>query len=61
METKKNIYLPSFCRYLYKTVWNYLQDAEHQKQFEEWYLEKYGKPYQWKRGYPFPETEKERN
>ena len=37
-----------------------LSDEEVEQEIERWYLEKYGKPYQWKRGYPYQETEKER-
>jgi hypothetical protein len=41
--------LNSFCRNLRRTVRCYLDDPEHRQEFEDWYLRKYGKPYQWKK------------
>lgn len=29
-------------------VREYFKDQEHRKEFERWYLKKYGKPYVWK-------------
>lgn len=40
----------SFSRELRRRVRNYLNDREHREEFETWYLQKYGKPYQWKKG-----------
>lgn len=39
---------PSFCAILMKKVEDYFRDAEHRKQFEEWYRKKYGKDYEWR-------------
>ena len=33
---------------LAQEVREYFKDPEHRKEFERWYLEKYGKPYEWK-------------
>ena len=33
---------------LLREVKEYFQDLDHRKQFEEWYLKKYGEPYDWK-------------
>ena len=41
--------LNSFCRMLRRTVRRYLDDKKHRKDFEKWYLDKYGKPYKWKK------------
>lgn len=41
----------SFCRDLRRRVRRYLDTPAHRREFEEWYLQKYGKPYQWKKGY----------
>lgn len=30
-------------------VSKYFQDPQHRKEFEAWYLERYGKPYKWTR------------
>lgn len=35
-----------FCTILAKKVEAYFQDKEHQKEFEEWYLKKYGKRFE---------------
>lgn len=48
MDTEKR--LNSFCRNLRRTVRRYLDNPDHRREFEEWYLQKYGKPYQWKKG-----------
>ncbi len=40
----------SFCRELRRRVRRYYADRGHRREFEEWYLQKYGKPYQWKKG-----------
>ncbi len=37
-------------RLVAKTVTKYFSDESHRKEFEEWYFQKYGKPYQWKKG-----------
>ncbi|MCD8189506.1 MAG: hypothetical protein LUD78_04685 [Clostridiales bacterium] len=37
------------CSILAKKVKEYYRDPEHQRQFEEWYQQKYGKPYEGKR------------
>ena len=42
--------LNSFCWDLQNRVRDYLRDPEHRREFEEWYLQQYGKPYQWKTG-----------
>lgn len=39
----------SFCRELMRKVRQYYSNGEHRKEFEEWYLQKYGKPYEWKK------------
>lgn len=36
---------------LKKVVCDYLQEPKHRKDFEEWYLKEYGKPYEWKKAY----------
>ena len=41
-------------RLLAKTVFRYLNDEEHRREFEEWYLKKYGMKYQWKFGGAIP-------
>lgn len=41
--------LNRFCRMLRRTVRRYLDDKKHRKEFEKWYLDKYGKPYEWKK------------
>jgi hypothetical protein len=46
-----------FCRELGWIVFNYMQDKEHQKEFEKWYLKEYGEPYVWK---TLADKEKER-
>ena len=33
---------------LAQEVREYFKDPEHRKEFERWYLKKYGKPYKWK-------------
>lgn len=33
---------------LAQEVREYFKDPEHRKEFERWYLEKYGLPYEWK-------------
>lgn len=38
-----------FCRSLAECVKNYLRDPVHRKEFEDWYFEKHGKPYVWKK------------
>lgn len=40
----------SMSRLLVSMVSQYLKDKEHRREFESWYLRKYGKPYQWKKG-----------
>ena len=40
--------LKQFCRALYITVQEYFKSPENRKAFEEYYLQKYGKPYVWK-------------
>lgn len=40
----------SFSRELRRRVRDYLNDREHKEEFENWYLQKYGKAYQWKKG-----------
>lgn len=47
---RANKQMNSFCRELRRRVRKYLDDGKHRKEFEEWYLEKYGKPYQWRKG-----------
>ena len=47
MNSEKRI--NSFCRELRRRVHRYLLDKEHREEFEEWYLGKYGKPYEWKK------------
>lgn len=32
------------------TVAKYLEREEHRREFEDWYLDKYGSSYQWKKG-----------
>lgn len=45
----------SFSRELARRVRRYLDIKEHREEFEEWYLKKYGKPYQWKKLSEMPE------
>lgn len=33
---------------LAQEVREYFKDPEHRKEFEQWYLKKYGLPYEWK-------------
>lgn len=35
-------------RILARTVTDYLKDAQHRREFEEWYRQKYGKEYEWR-------------
>ena len=45
----------TFARALVRTVRAYYRDPAHRAEFEAWYLERYGKPYQWnKKGGPAP-------
>lgn len=37
--------LSALCATLNRKVADYFRDPKHQKEFEEWYLRKYGKPY----------------
>lgn len=37
------------CSLLGGIVADYFRDADHRAAFESWYLERYGKPYQWKK------------
>lgn len=39
--------MDSFCRELVRRVRRYYNDKEHRREFEEWYLQNYGKPYEW--------------
>lgn len=39
----------SLSRMLVGIVSEYLRDEAHRKDFEAWYEDKYGKPYEWKR------------
>lgn len=47
MDTEKR--MNSFARELRRRVRRYLDDREHRREFEEWFLRKYGKQYQWKK------------
>lgn len=38
----------AFALLLAQGVREYFKDPEHRKEFERWYLKKYGKPYVWK-------------
>ena len=38
----------AFALLLAQEVREYFKDPEHRKEFERWYLKKYGKPYEWK-------------
>lgn len=38
----------AFALLLAQEVREYFKDPEHRKDFEQWYLKKYGKPYVWK-------------
>ena len=38
----------AFALLLAQEVREYFKDPEHRKEFERWYLKKYGKPYVWK-------------
>lgn len=40
-----NLELISLCSLLNEKVSDYFRDPKHQKEFEEWYIRKYGKPY----------------
>lgn len=37
----------AFASLLARSVREFFQDERHRKEFEEWYLKKYGKPYVW--------------
>ena len=37
----------AFASLLARSVREFFQDEQHRKEFEEWYLKKYGKPYVW--------------
>ncbi len=38
----------AFASLLTRSVREFFQDEQHRKEFEEWYLKKYGKSYEWK-------------
>lgn len=40
-----------FARYIARAVQDYFKDDEHKREFEEYYLEKYGREYHWKKVY----------
>lgn len=40
--------LTELSRDICRIIADYLRDESHKKEFEEWYLKKYGKPYAWK-------------
>ena len=48
LEELDQFELNIFCRELGRIVFNYMQDKEHRKEFEKWYLKEYGKSYVWK-------------
>lgn len=37
----------AFASLLARSVREFFQDERHRKEFEEWYLKKYGKPHVW--------------
>lgn len=37
----------AFASLLARSVREFFQDEQHRKEFEEWYLKKYGKSYVW--------------
>lgn len=37
----------AFTSLLARSVREFFRDEQHRKEFEEWYLKKYGKPYVW--------------
>ena len=37
----------AFASLLARSVCDVFRDEQHRKEFEEWYLNKYGKPYVW--------------
>lgn len=37
----------AFASLLARSVREFFRDEQHRKEFEEWYLKKYGKPYVW--------------
>ena len=37
----------AFASLLTRSVREFFQDEQHRKEFEEWYLKKYGKSYVW--------------
>ena len=37
----------AFASLLARSVREFFRDEQHRKEFEEWYLNKYGKPYVW--------------
>lgn len=39
--------LKSYSRNIRRRVYEYLTDKDHRREFEEWYLKKYGKKYKW--------------
>jgi len=45
---EKQAQLRAMGRTLARKVREYFRDPEHRRQFEAWYLERYGKPYVWK-------------
>ena len=44
------IFVPSYhSNFLFRKVFKCLQNKENRRDFEEWYLKKYGKPYEWRK------------
>lgn len=37
----------AFASLLARSVREFFRDEQHRKEFEDWYLKKYGKPYVW--------------
>lgn len=45
---EKQAQLNAMGRTLARTVREYFKDPAHRREFEAWYLDRYGKPYVWK-------------
>ena len=48
----------AFSSLLARSVREYFKDAENRKKFEQWYEQKYGKPYKWVPVYKTREVDK---
>lgn len=52
VAAKQAARMKRLCRKIERQTQLYFRDATHRAEFEEWYLKKYGEPYEW---VPMPE------